>query len=69
MCSRGSRAKGVYGGINLDGTVVTASDDWNEAYFKSRVLPPDILLRGDLTNPQAAPLLNAVARAASGGGK
>ena len=24
-----SRAKGVYGGLNLDGTVVTAADDWN----------------------------------------
>ena len=64
-----SRAKGIYGGINLDGTVVTASDDWNQAYFRSRVLPSDIVVRGDVTNPQAAPLLNAVAKAASGGGK
>ena len=27
-----NRAKGVYGGLNLDGTVVTASDDWNASF-------------------------------------
>ena len=58
-----SRSKGVYGGLNLDGTVVTASDDWNNLYYKKRVLPPDVLVRGNATNPQAASLLNAVARA------
>jgi lipid-binding SYLF domain-containing protein len=62
-----SRARGVYGGINLDGTVVTASDDWNQAFFKRRVLPPDVLVRGDVSNPAAAPLLNAVAKAAASG--
>jgi SH3 domain-containing YSC84-like protein 1 len=60
-----SRAKGVYGGINLDGTVVTASDDWNNAYYKKKVLPPDILVRGEARNAQAAPLINAVAKAAA----
>ena len=64
-----SRSKGVYGGINLDGTVVTANDDWNQAYYKKRVLPPDVLVRGDAKNAQAGSLLNAVSRAASGGGK
>ena len=33
-----SRAKGVYGGVNLDGTVVTSSDDWNQAYYGKKVL-------------------------------
>ena len=28
-----NRAKGVYGGLNFDGTVVTAADDWNQAYY------------------------------------
>ncbi|HYR00449.1 MAG TPA: lipid-binding SYLF domain-containing protein [Casimicrobiaceae bacterium] len=59
-----SRAKGVYGGINLDGTVVTASDDWNQAYYGKKVLPPDVLVRGDLHNKGADKLLAAVAAAA-----
>src|SRR5437867_9494268 len=28
-----SRAKGVYGGVNIDGTLVNLSDDWNRAYY------------------------------------
>lgn len=40
-----SRSKGVYGGVNLDGTVVAVSNDWNEAYYhKKPLLPPDILI-------------------------
>jgi lipid-binding SYLF domain-containing protein len=64
-----SRSKGVYGGINLDGTVVTANDDWNAAYYKKRVLPPDVLVRGDAKNAQASNFLSAVSKAASSGGK
>ena len=59
-----SRAKGVYGGLNLDGTVVTSSDDWNQAYFGKKVLAPDVLVRGDVNNKGAAGLLNEVAAAA-----
>ena len=29
-----SRAKGVYGGVNLDGTLVNLSDDWNKALLR-----------------------------------
>ena len=59
-----SRAKGVYGGVNLDGTVVTANDDWNQSYYGKKVLAPDVLVRGDVSNKGAAPLLNEVAGAA-----
>ena len=59
-----SRAKGVYGGLNLDGTVVTSSDDWNQAYYGKKVLAPDVLVRGDVSNKGAAGLLNEVAAAA-----
>jgi lipid-binding SYLF domain-containing protein len=60
-----SRSKGVYGGVNLDGTLITANDDWNTAYYNKRVLPPDVLVRGEASNPQAAPLINLVAKATS----
>jgi lipid-binding SYLF domain-containing protein len=58
-----NRAKGVYGGINFDGTVVTAADDWNQAYYGKKVLPPDILVRGGVTNKGADKLLSQVTAA------
>lgn len=60
-----SRAKGVYGGLNLDGTVVTSADDWNQAFFGKKVLPPDILVRSEVRNPKADKLLAAVTKAAA----
>lgn len=59
-----NRAKGVYGGLNLDGTVVTASDDWNASYYGKKVLPPDILVRTSVHNAAADKLLAQVAAAA-----
>jgi len=58
-----SRAKGVYGGVNFDGTIVTAADDWNAAYFGKKVLAPDVLVRMDVSNKQADKLLAAVTAA------
>jgi len=58
-----SRSKGVYGGLNLDGTVVAPSNDWNEAYYGKSVLPPDILIRMSVHNKQADRLLAAVTKA------
>jgi lipid-binding SYLF domain-containing protein len=58
-----SRSKGIYGGLNLDGTVVTANDDWNAAFFGKKVLPPDILVRANVSNKGADKLIAAVAKA------
>ncbi len=58
-----SRAKGVYGGLNLDGTVVAPSNDWNDAYYHKSVLPPDILIRQSVHNKQADALLAQVTKA------
>ena len=60
-----NRAKGVYGGLNFDGTVVTAADDWNQAYYGKKVLPPDILVRGGVSNKGADKLLAQVTAATS----
>jgi SH3 domain-containing YSC84-like protein 1 len=60
-----ARAKGVYGGLNLDGTVVKASDDWNELYYQKKpILPPDILVRMSAHAKGSDKLLRDVARAA-----
>lgn len=59
-----SRSKGVYGGLNLDGTVVHSNVPWNNTYYnRSNVLPPDIIIRRSVRSPSAAPLLNEVAKA------
>jgi lipid-binding SYLF domain-containing protein len=60
-----SRAKGVYGGLNLDGTVIGISNDWNEVYYnKKGILPPDILVRMSAHNKGADKLIAEVSRAA-----
>ena len=51
------------GGLNLDGTVITVNNDWNSAYYGKTVLPPDVLVRGNVKNPQAAALLSTAAKA------
>jgi lipid-binding SYLF domain-containing protein len=58
-----SRSKGVYGGVNLDGTVVTVTDDWNRAFYGKEVQPTDILLAGKVHNKAADKLVADVARA------
>ena len=59
-----ARSKGVYGGLNLDGTVITANDDWNDAYYGKKVLAPDIVVRGAAHNKGADKLLADIAKAA-----
>jgi len=62
-----SRAKGLYGGLNLDGTVIAISNEWNEAYYnKKGILPPDILVRMTARNKGGDKLVTSVTRA---GGK
>ena len=58
-----TRSKGVYGGLNLDGTVVHANTDMNGQFYGAKnVLPPDILIRKTYKSAKATPLLNAVAK-------
>ena len=60
-----SRSKGLYGGISVDGAVVAIRADWNEAYYGKLVTPTDTLIHREVTNPQAARLIDAVIKAAS----
>jgi SH3 domain-containing YSC84-like protein 1 len=59
-----SRAKGVYAGINFDGTIVSTADEWNHIYYGKSTNATDILLRKSVQNRQASELLNMVASAA-----
>ena len=58
-----SRSKGVYGGVNFDGTAVTVSDDWNKAYYGKPVQPSDILVSMSARSKGAAKLMGDVSKA------
>lgn len=60
-----SRAKGVYGGLNLEGSVIHVADSWNARYYGKGVLPPDILVSASAHNPQADRLLAELSRTAA----
>ena len=64
-----SRSKGVYGGLNLEGSVINVAEGWNRHYYGRPVQPPDILVRATAHNPQADGLLAALSHATSGGQK
>jgi len=58
-----SRSKGIYGGINLDGTAVTVNHDWNRHYYHKDVTPTDILVRQSVSNPNAGKLMDEIQQA------
>jgi lipid-binding SYLF domain-containing protein len=59
-----SRAKGLYAGASLSGAVVAVRDALNQAYYGKDVTPTGILIQRQVTNPRAAGLIEAVAKAA-----
>lgn len=59
-----ARAKGLFGGISLEGAVIATRDEWNQAYYGKEVRPADILLKRAVKNSQGAGLKASLARAA-----
>ena len=62
-----SKAKGLFAGISLEGAVVAARDALNTSYYKAPTKTIDILVRRNVSNPQADPLLAVVKKATKGG--
>jgi lipid-binding SYLF domain-containing protein len=46
-----TRTKGLYGGINLDGTVITLDDARNRAFYGRSTTPVEILIERAVSNP------------------
>ena len=62
-----TRAKGLYGGVSLEGAVVATRGGLNDAFYAQKNLTPtDILIRRTVSNPAANPLLMNVRKLASG---
>ncbi len=56
-----ARAKGIFGGITVDGAIVSTQDKWNQAYYDKRgIRPVDILMLRNVHNKQANVLIDAV---------
>ncbi len=51
------RSKGLFGGVSVEGAVITPRDRWNSAYYGGGMISPiDILMRRLVSNSQAEPL-------------
>jgi len=61
-----SRNQGLYAGLSLDGAVVAVREGLNTAYYGKPVTPTQILIRREVSTPQAAGLIGAVAKVAGG---
>ncbi len=61
-----SRARGLYVGVSLDGSVLSSDVDWDKAYYGQDLLPQQIVLQGQGNNPGDAPLRDVLARFSGG---
>jgi SH3 domain-containing YSC84-like protein 1 len=59
-----AKAKGLFAGLNLEGSVIKVSDDSNKAYYGKPVSPLDIIVKGAASNEGSAKLLEELKKAA-----
>ena len=59
-----SRAKGIYGGINLEGAVISTRDAMNSAYYGKPVRTVDIIVKRSVHNKKADGLVAEVRKVA-----
>ncbi len=55
-----SRSKGAYAGVSLEGSIIYADDDSNQAYYGKKVRPVDILVTKSVKNKHSAGLRHAI---------
>lgn len=58
-----SKSKGIYGGINLDGSVVGVRDSLNKAYYGREVSPVQIIVEKKVSNKGSYKLRSALEKA------
>jgi len=52
-----TKSKGIYAGLNLDGSYIGVRESLNKAYYGKEVTPMDILVKKSVSNKGAAPLV------------
>ena len=50
------KSKGLYAGLNLEGSVIAVRDSLNKAYYGRDVRPADIIVKQDVSNSKSAEL-------------
>ena len=58
-----AKSKGLYAGLNLEGSVLKVSGDSNKAYYNQEVSPVDITVKKIVSNPGADGLINELKKA------
>jgi SH3 domain-containing YSC84-like protein 1 len=59
-----AKSKGIYAGLNLEGSVIAVRDKLNQAYYKKTVRPVEIIVEQKAANKGSAALRSAVRKAA-----
>ena len=60
-----SRARGLYAGISLGGTLMSVRSEWNQAYYGRPLAPSQIIIGMEGTNSAADPLRQVLIRCGS----
>ncbi|WP_343894059.1 lipid-binding SYLF domain-containing protein, partial [Craurococcus roseus] len=63
-----ARARGLYAGVSLEGSLLAARSEWNRSYYRQEVSPRQIVVAMQAHNPGADPLRAALMRHGSAGG-
>jgi lipid-binding SYLF domain-containing protein len=58
-----AKSKGLFAGLNLEGSVLKVDDDSNKAYYGKAVSPLDIIVRKAVSNSGSARLLDELKKA------
>jgi lipid-binding SYLF domain-containing protein len=58
-----AKSKGLYAGLNLDGSYVDVRESLNKAYYGKAVTPADIIVKRSVSNKGAAPLIAELKKA------
>lgn len=64
-----SRSRGLFAGLALEGSVLTAQSEWNRAYYGRDASARDIVVAMNAHNPGADPLRSALMRFGAGTGQ
>ncbi|MEN0073019.1 MAG: lipid-binding SYLF domain-containing protein [Paracraurococcus sp.] len=63
-----ARARGLFAGLTLEGSLLSSRSEWNRAYYRQEVGPREIVVAMRVYNPGADPLRAALMRFGSPGG-
>ena len=58
-----SKSKGLYAGVNLDGSYLSVRESLNKAYYGKDVTPVDIIVKQSVSNKGAIPLREELKKA------